>query len=187
MRSRTLVAIALGAAVAGCATPVAKTTCYPLAGWSTPVFRCAAPPPVAALPPPEPAKPEPEPTPAPRAQVKSEKIELTETVQFETDSAVLLDRSKSLLDEVVQVMNDHPEVTKIEIEGHTDSIASHAHNMKLSQERVASVKVYLVSKGIDAHRLTTRGYGETKPIASNKTEDGRAQNRRVEFRILQRN
>ena len=63
---------------------------------------------------------------------------------------------------------------------------SHRHNQKLSLERIASVKTYLVGKGIDAGRLTTKGFGETKPIASNKTKEGRAKNRRVDFRIMAR-
>jgi OOP family OmpA-OmpF porin len=195
MRSRTLLAFALlgAGALAGCATPAAKATCYPISGWASPVIRCAAPaapPPVAAVPEPEPTKleptPEPAPPPAPKAEIKNEKIELTETVEFETESAVLVERSKALLDDVVTVLNDHPEITKVQIEGHTDAVASHRHNQKLSEQRVASVKAYLVSKGVDAHRLTTKAFGETKPIASNKTEEGRAQNRRVDFRILKR-
>ena len=184
---------AAASAAAGCATPEAKAACYPVTSWSTPVFRCAAPRVAAVTPPPEPAKPEPtpelespSPPPPPKAEVKTEHIELSETVQFETDSAVLLDRSRALLDEVVQALTDHPEVTKVEIDGHTDSVASKTHNMKLSQERVASVKAYLIGKGIDARRLTTKGFGETKPVASNKTEEGRAKNRRVEFRIVKR-
>ncbi len=187
MRSRTLIVIALAAALAGCDKPAGGPVCHPVAGWATPAFRCAAPPPpVAVAPKPEP-KPEPEPEPPPpKAEVKDETIELSETVQFETDSAVLLDRSKTLLDDVAKVLTDHPEITKVQIEGHTDSKASHRHNQKLSLERVASVKTYLVGKGIDASRLTTKGFGETKPIASNKTEEGRAKNRRVDFRIMKR-
>ncbi len=120
------------------------------------------------------------------AHLGTEKIELSETVQFETDSAVLVERSKQLLDDVVREMNEHPEVKRIQIEGHTDSVASHKHNMKLSQERIASVRAYLIGKGIPAKRLTTKAFGETKPIASNKTEEGRAKNRRVDFRILKK-
>lgn len=188
MRSKMLLAAALGAAIAGCATPEAKSVCYPVSGWATPVFRCAAAaPPVAPAPEPEPAPaPEPEAPPAPKAELKSETIELSETVQFETDSAVLLDQSKSLLDDVVKVLEEHPEITKVQIEGHTDNVASTRHNKKLSEQRVASVKKYLVSKGIGADRLTTKGFGETKPLDTNKTEEGRAKNRRVEFRILKR-
>ncbi|HEU4729618.1 MAG TPA: OmpA family protein [Kofleriaceae bacterium] len=190
MRSSALIIVVLGAAVAGCATPEQKAACFAVSGWATPTFRCAAaPPPVAvAPPPPEPAKPEPPPEPAepPKAEIKSENIELSETVQFETDSAVLLDRSKVLLDQVVQALNDHPEVKKVMIEGHTDSVASTRHNKKLSDQRVASVKAYLIEKGIEAGRLKTKGFGETRPIASNKTEEGRAKNRRVDFKILER-
>jgi OOP family OmpA-OmpF porin len=194
MRSDTLLTITLALAAAGgaltaCATPEAKALCYPVASWTTPTMRCAAPTPqiAATPPPPEPAKPEPEPEPAPqKAEVQSEKIQLSETVQFETDSATLLPRSKTLLDEVARAMTDHPEVKHVLIEGYTDAKASRSHNQKLSEDRVASVKVYLVSKGIDGGRLRTKGFGETHPVGDNKTDEGRAQNRRVEFRILKR-
>ena len=69
--------------------------------------------------------------------------------------------------------------------GHTDRIGSHASNMKLSERRAESVKTYLLSKGIEGSRLTAKGYGESKPIADNNTVEGMAQNRRVEFVILQ--
>jgi OOP family OmpA-OmpF porin len=193
MRSSALLIVGLGAALVACATPQDKATCFPVASWAPPVTRCAAPaPPVAiAPPPPEPAKPEPPPPepeqpPPPKAELKEEKIELSETVQFETDSAVLVDRSKQLLDDVARELADHPEVKKVQIEGHTDAVASKRHNLKLSQDRVASVKAYLLSKGVDPKRLTTKAFGETKPIASNKTEEGRAKNRRVDFRVLKK-
>jgi OmpA-OmpF porin, OOP family len=192
MRSSALIVVALSGSLAACATPEAKAVCYPVTGWATPVFRCAAPAPqVAVAPPPEPAKPEPEPEPPPpppppKAEVKGEKIELTETVQFETDSAVLLDGSKTLLDDVAQVLVDHPEIKKVQIEGHTDKVASTRHNMKLSRDRIASVRSYLVSKGVEGGRLTVKAFGESKPVASNKTEEGRAKNRRVEFRIMKK-
>lgn len=197
MRSDLLVAVGLGAALTACATMQdSNAVCAPIASWSAPVVRCAAPPPpiaVAPPPPPEPVKPEPEPEPpAPppgpvqTAEVKTEKIELSETVQFETDSAVLVGRSKTLLDEVVKALNDHPEVKRVVIEGYTDAKASKAYNLKLSEQRVASVKAYLVEKGIDGGRLRTKGFGEARPIASNKTEEGRAKNRRVDFRISER-
>jgi OmpA-OmpF porin, OOP family len=192
MRSEMLITIALGA-LAGCASPEAKAVCHPVAGWSTPVFRCAAPePPEVAVtppPPPEPEAPEPEAPPAeapPTASMQDERIELSETVQFETDSAVLIERSKTLLDSVAKELNDHPEVKRVMIEGYTDAVASRRYNKKLAEERIASVKAYLVEKGIDGDRLRTRAFGEARPAASNKTEEGRARNRRVEFRILDR-
>jgi len=197
MRSRTLLVIALSGAatasgLAGCATPQAKATCYPVASWTTPVLHCpAAPPPVVVAPPPpppapEPVKPEAEPEPPQTAKLQTEKIELSETVQFENDSAVLIGRSKTLLDEVARELTEHPEVKRVLIEGYTDSNAGTKHNQKLSEQRVASVKAYLVEKGIDGGRLKTKGFGETHPVADNKTEEGRAKNRRVEFRILDR-
>jgi OOP family OmpA-OmpF porin len=198
MRSKILIialGAALGAAIAGCATPEAKALCYPVAGWSTPVFRCAAPPPPVVVepppPPPEPAKPAPEPEPViaaeppPKAEMKDDKIDLSETVQFETGSATLLPRSKTLLDEVAKELESHPEVRRVLIEGYTDTVASKAFNQKLSEQRVASVKAYLVDKGIDGGRLRTKGFGETHPVASNKTEEGKAKNRRVEFRVIE--
>ncbi len=207
MRSRALIAVALlggalAATLAGCATAEMNSACSQSFSWAAPAFRCggapAAPqvavkppspepePPPAATPPPPAPEPAPPPEPPPTAKLGTEKIELSETVQFETDSAVLVERSKQLLDDVVREMNEHPEVKRIQIEGHTDSVASHKHNMKLSQERIASVRAYLIGKGIPAKRLTTKAFGETKPIASNKTEEGRAKNRRVDFRILKK-
>jgi OmpA-OmpF porin, OOP family len=192
MRSNALFAILLGASLAACATTEAKKTCYPVSSWQSPVFQCAvaAPPPPAPAPEPAPvAAPEPTPAPEPKptAELQDEKIAISETVQFETDSAVLLDRSKLLLDEVATVINEHPEIKRLVIEGHTDSAASHQHNMKLSEQRTDSVKKYLIEKGVDAKKLKTKAFGETKPIADNKTEEGRAQNRRVDFRVVERN
>lgn len=198
MRSKALFVVGLGLAVAAalsaCATPEAKAVCYPVSSWSMPVFRCAtaAPPPpppvVVNSPPPEPEPITPQPAvePAPTAKLGGEKIELSETVQFETDSATLVERSKTLLDDVARELNEHPEVKRIQIEGHTDAKASKKYNMKLSQERVAAVKEYLVAKGIEPKRLVTKAFGETRPIASNKTEEGRAKNRRVDFRVLRK-
>jgi len=187
----TLATLAV-AALAGCATHEAKVVCHPVAGWATPVFRCESPPaPVVATPPPPPPapvtpEPEPEPQPKQTAEVRSETIELSETVQFETDSAVLLGRSKTLLDEVVTALKDHPEVRRVLIEGYTDAKASRTYNQKLSEERAAAVKTYLVEHGIEAGRLRTKGFGERKPVGSNKTEEGREKNRRVVFRIVDR-
>jgi OOP family OmpA-OmpF porin len=190
MRSKLLIAALV---FAGCATPEAKKTCYPVSSWSSPVFQCAAPPPpppppVVEAPPeakPEPA-PEPPPPPPPTAKTSEDKIDISEDVLFDEGKATLVERSKTLLDDIARELNEHPEVLKIQIEGHTDSIAGPKLNMKLSNDRVATVKAYLVEKGINPKRLATKGFGETKPIADNKTEEGRAKNRRVEFRIVKR-
>ena len=79
-------------------------------------------------------------------------------------------------------MNDAPKL-KIEISGHTDNTGSAATNESLSQQRASAVVAYLVTKGINTSRLTAKGYGSKKPIASNESESGRQQNRRTEFKI----
>ena len=80
----------------------------------------------------------------------------------------------------------HPEIARVQIEGHTDSTATKQYNQRLSEQRAAAVKTYLVSKGIGPDRLTTRGFGEDRPVADNGTEEGRFKNRRVDFKILKR-
>jgi OOP family OmpA-OmpF porin len=77
----------------------------------------------------------------------------------------------------------NPDV-KIEIQGHTDNIGSDKHNQILSLQRAETVKYYLIAKGVAANRLTTVGYGKTRPIADNKTEQGRGINRRIELKII---
>lgn len=104
-------------------------------------------------------------------------------ITFETDKAVLTTEAKQSLDKVVAGLKGQPTMD-LQIDGHTDSTGSAAHNLKLSKERAASAKQYLVDSGIAASRLQTEGYGLTKPVASNKTAAGRAENRRVEFKVL---
>ena len=101
-------------------------------------------------------------------------------VNFDSDKDVIKDESKPTLDKIVAMLKAKPD-WKITIEGHTDSTSTPQHNQGLSERRAASVKNYLVTAGIDGSRLTTVGYGQTKPVASNDTPIGRAQNRRVEL------
>ena len=103
-------------------------------------------------------------------------------IQFETDKDVIKNSSNSILDNVVKVMNDNPSYL-LGIEGHTDNTGDKTKNLSLSQKRADAVKNYLVKKGIDASRLTAKGFGDTVPVADNKTADGRAKNRRVEFKV----
>ena len=104
-------------------------------------------------------------------------------IQFETKSFKLENVSLIELDKLVQLMNDNPQI-KIQISGHTDNVGSYADNLKLSLNRAKSVVDYLVSKGIAAQRLTYKGFGDSKPVASNNTEEGRAENRRTEFTVV---
>ncbi len=101
-------------------------------------------------------------------------------VNFKTGSAKLTTGSQDILEQAVAVLNDNSAVSVI-VEGHTDSRGSETFNQGLSERRAQSVANYLISKGIDASRLTARGYGESRPVASNDSKDGRWKNRRVEL------
>ncbi|PID58171.1 MAG: hypothetical protein CR986_08095 [Ignavibacteriae bacterium] len=104
-------------------------------------------------------------------------------INFRVNSDEILDNSKEILDNVVVVLNELPNV-KLDIQGYTDSDGNKKYNQDLSARRAASVKKYLVAKGIAANRLTTKGFGESNPIADNKTKEGRAKNRRIEFEVV---
>lgn len=103
-------------------------------------------------------------------------------INFETGKATITKASYANLDKLVEILKQYPEATAV-IEGHTDNQGNAELNRKLSQERADAVKAYLVSKGIDASRLTAIGYGPDKPVDTNDTAAGRAKNRRVDFRL----
>ncbi len=120
-------------------------------------------------------------TPAPPAPapVEYETVRMDLDVQFEFDKDTIQPREKDQLDEFADFMKTHPKTSAV-LEGHTDNFGSEKYNMDLSIKRATSVKNYLVKKfGISASRLKAKGYGFSRPIASNKTEDGRQKNRRV--------
>ena len=118
--------------------------------------------------------------------VKNTRIRIKRKIHFETDSDQIDPRSFGLLDEVVDTLIRNPDIKLVEIQGHTDSAGSDGYNQALSEKRANSVKDYVISKGIDAGRISSRGFGESKPIASNDTPEGRAQNRRIEIKITSR-
>jgi len=91
--------------------------------------------------------------------------------------------SNQVLRDIVNILNEYPNA-KFSIEGHTDSAGSNTLNQNLSDSRAGAVKIYLIENGIDQTRLSSIGYGEDKPIASNATSAGRAQNRRVEINLI---
>ena len=128
-----------------------------------------------ATPPPPPEPPPPPPEPSPTAKIAGGRVDLSETVEFEADSAVLTDRSKQLLDDVARELSDHPEFKRVLVEDHTE--LGKRHNMKLSQGRGAAVKAYLVSKGVPGKRVTVKAFGDTK---------GKGKNPRVEFRVFKK-
>ncbi|HWO19980.1 MAG TPA: OmpA family protein [Kofleriaceae bacterium] len=117
--------------------------------------------------------------------VTEKKIELKQTVFFDTNKATIKPVSFALLDDVALALRDNPKIA-VEVQGHTDSQGDDAFNKKLSQRRAESVRTYLKGKGIDTARMTPVGYGEDVPIADNRTAEGRSQNRRVEFVITAR-
>ena len=107
---------------------------------------------------------------------------IVRAVDFEFNLSQLTVPAQQTLDEVASALQTQPEL-HVEIQGHTDSIGSVNYNLNLSQRRAEAVKAYLISKGVSASNLTAKGYGKSKPIASNDTAEGRAQNRRVEFEV----
>jgi len=117
-------------------------------------------------------------------RITKERIFIDEKILFETSKARILSDSHKILDSVAQVMRDYGHVN-IRIEGHTDSQGGDDYNLKLSVNRANAVYEYLVGKGIDISRLESKGLGEIRPIDTNRTARGRANNRRVEFHIIE--
>jgi OOP family OmpA-OmpF porin len=107
-------------------------------------------------------------------------VTITLDVEFDTNKAIVKDEYRNEINKVADFMKTYPNTTAV-IEGHTDNVDTAEYNQKLSEARANSVRQYLIDNfGIKASRLTAVGYGETKPIASNKTEEGRQKNRRVQ-------
>ncbi|MDP4277557.1 MAG: OmpA family protein, partial [Bacteroidota bacterium] len=118
-----------------------------------------------------------------KAETKKVFAQALQGIQFESGKDVIKKMSFPILNKVVAVMKDNPSYN-LEINGHTDNTGDAATNLMLSQKRADAVKNYLVMKGINGTRLTAKGYGQTMPVADNATVKGRAQNRRVEFKVL---
>jgi outer membrane protein OmpA-like peptidoglycan-associated protein len=141
-----------------------------------------------------PSAPAPAPVPVPlpppprvpsRARLESDRIALTEKIEFEAGSARIDQQSFGILGEVAAILEANPRVSVV-VEGHTDSAGPPGKNRELSYDRAESVKRFLVQRGVEARRIDTRGYGETRPVTSNATAAGREANRRVEIRVKQR-
>src|SRR3990170_7918855 len=133
-----------------------------------------APPP----PPPPPPAPKPKPKPAP----KVERTIILDDVLFDFDKSNVKPEAGAILDRLVAFMRENKD-KKAALSGHTDSVGTDAYNQKLSQRRVDSGKDYVVKKGVESGRISGQGFGESKPIADNKTKEGRAKNRRVEIKV----
>ena len=112
-------------------------------------------------------------------------IKINDKVLFETDGDRILPSSYGLLDQVARVMKENSQLKKIEIQGHTDNTGTDGYNDALSNRRARAVRTYLIEAGVAPERLVSKGYGETQPVASGDSDAVRAQNRRVEFKILE--
>ena len=135
---------------------------------------------------PGPANEDPTKNGCPLVVVRDNEIVITQQVQFEVDKSIIKPASDGLLDTVAGVMKDHPEIVRIEVQGHTDNTGKAQHNKVLSGARADAVKRALAKRGVAEKRLVAKGFGDEKPIAPNDTDPGRAKNRRVQFVILEK-
>lgn len=135
--------------------------------------------------PPAPQRPTPSPPPpAPLVSVTQTEVLIDERIEFEPGSAHL--RGTELLERVARVMSEHVEIQRVEIEGYTDARERTQSGLELAKERADAVRDWLIARGIGPARLAARSYGRARPLAGNDTAEGRARNRRVEFRIVNR-
>jgi outer membrane protein OmpA-like peptidoglycan-associated protein len=120
-----------------------------------------------------------------KAKIEGDEIKLPGKVHFDFDKAKIKEdkETKEILETLVAVMKENPEITKLRIEGHTDNKGTSEYNHKLSHARADSIADWLAKHGVDRGRLTTIGLGEEKPIAPNDTDEHREQNRRTEFKV----
>ncbi|NVB38972.1 OmpA family protein [Pseudenhygromyxa sp. WMMC2535] len=132
------------------------------------------------------AQPEPEPEPPPRvhAKVTGDSIVLDDKIQFGYDSAEIQSQSLTLLDDLVKVLQDNPDIEQINIIGHTSTEGSTKHNKQLSTERAAAVAKYVADQGIDPSRITSEGKGESEPLVEESSDADKEKNRRVEIKII---
>lgn len=156
----------------------------------TPCEAAPAPPPPAPAEPPKPAPPPPPPPPEPPKPAPAppppapKPVPVFESIYFNENKTNIDPVAAKVLDRDAMILKDNPNI-KVEIGGHTDFSGSEGARQKISEKRAESVKKYMMDKfNIPGDRMTTKGYGSQKPIADNKTKEGRAKNRRVEFRVI---
>jgi OOP family OmpA-OmpF porin len=111
-----------------------------------------------------------------------ERTIILDDVLFDFDKSNIKPEAGAILDRLVAFMNENRD-KRVNLAGYTDNVGTEAYNQRLSERRVNSVKDYVVKKGVDASRVSGQGFGESKPIADNKTREGRAKNRRVEIKV----
>src|SRR5215472_1638948 len=156
---------------------ISGSFCTVVSGTTTP-----RPPPPPPPPPPEPVAPPPPPPPPPPLAPKVERTIILDDVLFDFDKSTIKPEAAQILDRLVAFMSENKD-KRVALSGHTDSIGTEAYNLKLSDRRWMSVRDYVVKKGVESGRVSGQGFGESKPIASNATAEGRAKNRRVEIKV----
>jgi len=149
----------------------------PAAPPAVPDAAAATTPAVAPTPPPEPKKSS--------VTVKDGRLSIPGNIVYETGKAIIKPESEPTLQALKDFMDQNKNYTRIRIEGHTDNVGKSPDNLKLSQDRALAVVQWLADHGIPKERCLAVGFGDSKPIADNKTEDGRAQNRRTEFHLAE--
>jgi OOP family OmpA-OmpF porin len=143
-----------------------------------------APTPAAATATPAPTTPPPEPPKAP-VTVKDGRLGIPGNIVYETGKAIIKPESEPTLNALKDFMDQNKNFSRIRIEGHTDNVGKPADNLKLSQDRAAAVVQWLSDHGVSKDRCLAVGFGDTRPIAANTSDDGKAQNRRTEFHIAE--
>jgi len=193
--ARTIVApllltalVALVPAMGGC-----QASGQICSGAQTPPPPPPAPPPPGPEPTPAASTPTPEPAPPPPAAeppkttvtVTGDRLGVPGNIVYETGKAIIKPESEPTLNALKDFMGQNPNFTRIRVEGHTDNVGKPADNMKLSTDRAMAVVMWMDAHGVSKDRFLAVGFGDTKPIADNKSEDGKAQNRRTEFRLAE--
>ena len=118
-------------------------------------------------------------------ELKVGEVFLINNILFDFSKATLKQSSYKQLNQIVAVLKKNPKL-KIELSAHTDNVGSASYNIKLSRERARTSTRYILSKGVSSKRITSKGYGEARPVASNKTANGRRLNRRVELKVIKK-
>lgn len=119
-------------------------------------------------------------------EVQDEQIDIQQKISFQSGSANIKEASFAILNQVAATLFEHPDIVRVEVQGHTDDVGAKEMNMELSQNRAEAVKQYLMEQGVSAERLEAKGYGPTRPRVPNISPANRRLNRRVEFKILER-
>jgi outer membrane protein OmpA-like peptidoglycan-associated protein len=120
----------------------------------------------------------------PLVRITTERLPILEKVYFQVDGAIIEPRSYAVLENVVAILKGHPDLEHVLVEGHTDSRGALDYNQQLSEQRATAVVEFLVGRGVERARLKAKGFGPTRPVADEATPEGREQNRRVVFTVL---